>query len=126
MEVAIKPLKPCNKIGCNILTRERYCDKHTVLSCEGRKETDRYYNKYKRNKVINSFYQSREWRMLRAEVMRRDKGLCVNCLKQGKYSQAKSVHHIVKVKDDWSRRLDMDNCKALCDRCHNEEDKKKK
>ncbi|TWK49239.1 hypothetical protein CHCC20347_1522 [Bacillus paralicheniformis] len=29
------------------------------------------------------------------------------------------VHHIVEVKQDWSKRLDLSNLESLCNACHN-------
>ncbi|PAE58568.1 HNH endonuclease, partial [Bacillus licheniformis] len=32
---------------------------------------------------------------------------------------ADMVHHIVEVKQDWSKRLDLSNLESLCNACHN-------
>lgn len=44
--------------------------------------------------------------------------LCKDCLDRGRYRAAEEVHHVVKVRDDPSRRLDGDNLMALCKPCH--------
>jgi 5-methylcytosine-specific restriction protein A len=43
---------------------------------------------------------------------------CEDCLQRGRHVPGVEVHHIVKVKDDPSRRLDADNCMSLCQSCH--------
>ncbi len=44
--------------------------------------------------------------------------LCADCEAAGLVHPATEVHHVVKVKDDPSRRLDADNCLALCESHH--------
>lgn len=44
------------------------------------------------------FYKSREWRELRAEVLREHYYECQHCLEQGKYTQATMVHHVLEVR----------------------------
>ena len=56
--------------------------------------------------------------------------LCVECLKQGKYTKAQVVDHIEPIRTDkgWQKRWDENNFQSLCIACHNkktEEDKKK-
>lgn len=41
----------------------------------------------------NPFYLSPEWRKLRKEVLRDDKGECQVCKSKGKYKRAEIVHH---------------------------------
>lgn len=53
--------------------------------------------------------------------MQRDLFLCRKCLTSGIITTDKlSVHHIVPLSEDFSRRLDDDNLITLCDRCHRE------
>jgi 5-methylcytosine-specific restriction protein A len=44
--------------------------------------------------------------------------LCQDCLDKGIVTAASEVHHVVKIKDRPDRKLDPDNCKALCKPCH--------
>ena len=39
-QMALKPLRPCNEIGCSELTRDRYCEKHLHKQKERNKEYD--------------------------------------------------------------------------------------
>ena len=114
-----KPKRPCAEMNCNNLTTGRYCELHKNLT----KKSTQIYNKYYRDKTINSFYQSKEWRRVRNAVIARDNYLCQRCLKKGIIKRADVVHHIIEVKEDWSKRLDMNNLESLCHACHNAEHK---
>lgn len=118
-----KPLRPCAEISCGNLTEKAYCKTHEKIGEENRRDFTRKYNQYGRNPEINSFYQSSAWKQLRSLAYNRDNGLCQRCLKQGVIQQAHIVHHIVEVKDDWNRRLDIDNLESVCHVCHNREHK---
>jgi len=74
-----------------------------------------YHERYK------SFYQSREWKSLRAYKFTEARGLCEECLKQGKIIGGKEIHHIVPIdtNEGWERRYDIANLKCLCPQCHN-------
>ena len=67
-----------------------------------------------------AFYNSKEWELVRATVMMRDKYLCQHCGKP-----ATEVHHIKHLApanvDDPSVTLNMDNLVSLCRDCHFEE-----
>ncbi|WP_115340543.1 HNH endonuclease [Staphylococcus saprophyticus] len=75
-------------------------------------------NRY--NKEYTAFYNSTQWRKLRQQVLMRDNYLCQHCLDEGVVNDKNLiVHHIVELKDDWSKRLDMENLEAVCFSCHN-------
>lgn len=44
--------------------------------------------------------------------------LCHDCLERGWYRASVEAHHVVKVRDDPSRRLDWAVLMALCKPCH--------
>lgn len=106
-----KPLHICNKPGCNNLTRERYCDEHI-------REKNRY-NYERTDKMYTDFYKTSEWICARSLAMIRDHYQCVMCRRKGIVTLASMVHHIVPIKKDWNRRLDLNNLMSLCDECHN-------
>ncbi|AKF76284.1 MULTISPECIES: HNH endonuclease [Bacillus] len=110
-----KPLKECAARGCRALTRDRYCDAHKTQQ----QEETKHYNKHSRNKTITSFYKSTEWKRTRQLALMRDNYLCQHCLKAHCFTPADMVHHIVEVKQDWSKRLDIKNLESLCNACHN-------
>ncbi|CEP50284.1 HNH endonuclease domain protein [[Clostridium] sordellii] len=79
------------------------------------------YKKYKANRKDfkeQKFYGSKEWKLVKDSVKLRDKGLCMLCDSKGDDMYVDEVHHIVELKEDWSRRFDMNNLICLCKRCH--------
>lgn len=68
------------------------------------------------------FYKSAAWRGVREYCMHRDSFLCQDCLKEGRYTSAEEVHHIIELTpeniDDQSISLNPDNLVSLCRECH--------
>lgn len=117
-----KPLKMCNRPGCNALTRSRYCDKHTAVSQEEAAARNRHYDEHvrqQRDRKYTEFYHSKAWNIIRAMALTRDNGLCVHCHMLNKITLADTVHHKIAIKQGWSKRLDLDNLISLCYPCHN-------
>ncbi|MBW3492284.1 HNH endonuclease [Bacillus sp. FDAARGOS_1420] len=114
-----KPFKPCQSIGCNELTRDKYCSKHQ----DKVQENTRYYDKYIRNKSSRSFYNSRLWKDMRELMYRRDHGLCVPCRSKDIIQIGDVVDHIIPIRVDWSKRLEPTNLQTLCHACHNKKTK---
>ena len=79
-----------------------------------KKESDKDYDAHRRNQQSRQFYQSAEWKHLRAKAMWRDGGLCRAC---GGFADV--VDHIVPIRVAWERRCALENLQALCHRCHN-------
>ena len=65
------------------------------------------------------FYQSKEWKHKRKEILKRDNFECVHCKEQGLFSKADCVHHIVELKDNIYLGLTNNNLVSLCNSCHN-------
>jgi 5-methylcytosine-specific restriction protein A len=63
------------------------------------------------------FYQSKDWRVLRAAVLR-ESPLCVACKAYGRLVAAGVVDHVVPLKDGGAR-FDRANLQPLCVSCHN-------
>ena len=82
-------------------------------------ESNRYYNKNKRNRERQLFYQSAAWAKARELALIRDKHLCVECLKEKRIRKANVVHHIIEVKDDFTKALELDNLSSVCHAHHN-------
>ncbi|EGQ0370168.1 TPA: HNH endonuclease [Staphylococcus pseudintermedius] len=79
--------------------------------------------RYAKDSKYMMFYHSKAWRDKRKQVLLRDKYLCQSCLRKGYVNPVKNgqrfyVHHIVELKDDWEKRLDMDNLETVCSKCH--------
>ncbi|ARG67034.1 HNH endonuclease [Staphylococcus epidermidis] len=85
--------------------------------------TQRYNNKVRyssQNSKYTDFYHSSQWRKLRKQVLLRDNYLCQHCLNKGIVNDKDLiVHHKVELKEEWGKRLDMDNLEAVCIGCHN-------
>ena len=99
-----KALKPCTYPGCPKLTRTRYCEEHTGT------RTSPPRNARKMG------YDSR-WEKRRSNFLMNNP-LCVECLKNGKYTPANVADHIVPHKGDKRLFYDDNNLQSLCDSCH--------
>lgn len=118
-----RPLRPCAHPGCPSLTTGYYCSTHRLQAeqkrARRRAEVQRDYDRNRRDQRAAEFYHSPAWIATRQAVLARDHYLCQRCLKQGRITPADTVHHIVELREDWSRRLDMTNLVSLCAACHN-------
>lgn len=81
-------------------------------------ESNRYYDKHKRNKESKQFYESTAWKKCRKLALIRDKYLCQDCLGNKRITKATMVHHVIELKDDRSKGLELDNLRSLCNSCH--------
>lgn len=120
VKVLERPLRPCAKVGCPVLVRppERYCIKHAGEVNAREAERQRFYDEQNRDPKLVEFYHSQAWKALRQQVLARDAYLCQPCLREKRITRADTVHHIVPVREDWSRRLDPTNLEAVCRECH--------
>jgi 5-methylcytosine-specific restriction enzyme A len=125
-DMALKALKPCKAIRCPNLTREGYCEQHKIEPQQQKKEANKQYDRYKRDERSTKFYKSKAWRELRTLAYNRDNGLCLHCLRNNIFKRADVVDHIVEIKDDWDKRLDISNLQSLCHGCHNRKTRGKK
>ena len=104
--MAYKPKVPCRHPGCPELVPpgQKYCDKHKPLHPEeNRSAAARGYGS-RWQKVSRAFLHSHP--------------LCEECLKQGRYTKATVVDHIVPHRGDQKLFWDQSNWQALCKRCH--------
>lgn len=62
------------------------------------------------------FYSSYEWRSLRYKVFLRDGRVCALC--RASDGVVLHVDHIIPLRQDWSRRLDIKNLQVLCEACN--------
>jgi 5-methylcytosine-specific restriction protein A len=118
-----KPLLPCRHPGCSNLSDERYCPAHRTAPVRNT-EADRYYNKYRRNKDSQSFYDSEAWRALRKQQLAKQP-LCEICLAEGRFNKATLVHHKNPIRDS-SDRLNPNTLQSLCWSCHSRLEKSKR
>lgn len=72
------------------------------------------------NEKYSTFYNSKEWKILRKNKWESSNGLCEKCLEKGIVKSGVEVHHKIPIKKNWSKRLDYDNLILLCKECHND------
>lgn len=80
---------------------------------------------------LYKFYKSKEWRLLRRNILEKCHYECEECLKRGRVTRAREVHHVNEVKHRPDLALSeyytdekgekKRNLKALCMECHNKE-----
>lgn len=124
-EMSLK--KTCPRCGALIDFNKIYCDACQKEVDELQKKQDRKYNaevRFVRDKQYHEFYNSPEWQQVRNAAIARDHALCQDCLKQHIIKPYDVVHHIVPIKDNWNKRLELDNLVCLCESCHQERHKK--
>lgn len=75
---------------------------------------------YDRDSKADRFRSSQAWQRKRAEIRSRDLNVCRYCfLVRHKITTADlSVHHIIPIDNDYSRRLSGRNLITLCRECH--------
>lgn len=102
--------KICSRCGRILPVGER-------CSCQPAYRRD--YNKYRRNKRIQEFRNSSEWREMRKKIIERDDGTDQYVLsKTGELRPGFSVHHIIPLSERWDLRLDEHNLITLSDDTH--------
>ena len=82
------------------------------------KERYKDYRRRRADKDIQSFYASREWKIARDKTKVRDNYICKLCWDKEVFKFAEVVHHIKEVKEDFNKRLELDNLICLCNCCH--------
>ena len=101
---------------------------YNLKACDGckckieleRKQNTKHYTKatYERDSKYNKFYKSKVWNSVRQLAIIRDHALCKDCLAKNTITSYNTVHHIIPIKEDWSKKLDIDNLICLCESCH--------
>ena len=103
---------PCRQPGCGaVLARPGYCDTH-------RSGVHRDYGRARRSFDAElGFYQSAQWRTVRAAFLRQHP-LCCACEQRGRVVPAVVVDHVVPIKEGGAR-FDPRNLQSLCVSDHN-------
>lgn len=102
-------LRPCAHPGCPELLplgTDARCEKHK-----------RQYNRERSQNVNQSFYNSTQWKRLRA-VVRKEEPICSECKKHGRVSLTQHVDHILPIAEGGAK-LARENLAGLCESCHN-------
>ena len=101
-----KPKTPCRHPGCPELVPmgTKYCEKHRAQHPEAiRSANSRGYNS--------------AWRKASRQFLLTHP-LCEECRKNGKYTKATVVDHVVPHRGDQKLFWDRSNWRPLCKRCH--------
>jgi len=100
--------RACRKLGCSRTTTDRsgYCEAHKG---EGWQQHQKGQSRHQRG------YGSK-WDILRAQILKRDKYICQQCLRDGRPAPATTVDHI-KPKAHGGTD-DESNLESLCWPCH--------
>jgi 5-methylcytosine-specific restriction protein A len=93
----------------------RYCAEHQAEHDATEAEKQTRYNRGRGSAASQGYDHT--WRAVRLAYLRRHP-LCEDCLAEGKTTVAEMVHHLVPVKTDRSKRLDMNKLRSLCNVCH--------
>ena len=79
---------------------------------------------------VERFYTTRAWRACRANVLKKNGGLCQLCLAKGLIEPAVHVHHKIPLTagnvNNPRIALDESNLMALCEECHQEQHRTKR
>lgn len=110
--------KQCSRCKKIIPYGLQYCDdcKSIVQSERVKQVSD--YDRFRRDKRSKTFYNSKVWKMLSAKKLQDDKYKCQVC-----GAIATEVHHIVPIKRDWTKRIEIANLMSVCTSCHNKLDR---
>ncbi len=112
--------KLCAKVGCNNLADigQRFCETHKHLAAEQTKEYDRKI-RHEIDKQYTEFYHSPEWIKLRGFILHKYKGLDLYAYyAKQQIIPAKTVHHIVEIKENWDLRMTINNLVPVSDKSH--------
>lgn len=117
--MALKKL--CSYSGCNVLVDygTKYCYKHRTKDKERYKDYRRSRLRDEEEKARQEFYNSVEWKNIRDLAIRKCFGVdIVEYYRTGQIIKGYTVHHIVELKDDWNKRLDINNLIYLTQENH--------
>lgn len=117
--MALKKL--CSYSGCNVLVDygTKYCYKHRTKDKERYKDYRRSRLRDEEEKARQEFYNSVEWKNIRDLAIKKCFGIdIVEYYKTGQIIMGYTVHHIVELKDDWEKRLDINNLIYLSQENH--------
>ena len=117
--MALKKL--CSYSGCNVLVDygTKYCYKHRTKDKERYKDYRRSRLRDEEEKARQKFYNSPEWKNVRDLVIRKCFGIdIVEYYRTGQIIKGYTVHHIIELKDDWNKRLDINNLIYLSQENH--------
>lgn len=92
----------------------------TICPCMKDRNKDRHreYDRFNRDKKSKAFYNSADWRRVKDYVLGIDEIDVYTYMTKGVIIAADTVHHIIPVRDDWSRRLETANLISIHSSTH--------
>ncbi len=115
-------MKYCSKVGCNrlVLQGVKYCELHAMSKTEENRQRHKEYDTHCRNQMAKRFYNSAEWKAARAQALARDSNIDIYLyIMEGRIEPADTVHHIVELMEDFSKRCDLNNLISVSESTHN-------
>lgn len=115
------PAEQKGKVKMPIYKRCSRCGKRIPSGsiCPCVKQRHKEYDRYSRDQKSRNFYNSKEWELGRAAALDADGGIDVYLfMTEGTIVIADTVHHIIPLKDDWNKRIDIDNMMSLSSDTH--------
>ena len=89
----------------------------TKCTCTNQRHKE--YDRYARDKKADDFYHSRQWDKAREDAIAYYNGMDIySYYILNKIEYGDTVHHIVPLKEDWSKRADKDNLIYLTESNH--------
>lgn len=86
--------------------------------CPCRTMRHREYDRFSRDRKSKQFYASKEWLDAKGAVLARDGVDVYMFMTSGKIIAPDTVHHIIPLRDDWSKRISNDNLISLSSETH--------
>ena len=102
--------RPCRSCRVGIHYGNGQCEK-----CQGTASTKRWSQHHRGRTTEQRGYGS-QWRLIREQVLKRNKNLCQPCLRSSVATPAKQVDHII-AKAHGGNDVDS-NLEAICIKCH--------
>ena len=115
-------LKTCPTCG-KLHTFDAVCPKQIENKRQYQASQDR--SKYERSGKADRFRSTKAWQRKREEIRSRDLNICRYCflVRHKIVSADLSVHHIIPIERDYSKRLSSRNLITLCRECHERAEK---
>lgn len=108
----------CTRCGKSTHNKCHYCDECYPVYLQKKQNSWKIYEQKQREKNAKGrrIYDLAFWKKLRMQILKRDNGLCVMCLKQGRLTPATDVDHIIPIFMGGTNSPD--NLQSLCRDCH--------
>lgn len=103
--------KICCYAGCKVLVdyTEKYCNKHKEAGEQLTKQRHKEYKTNRKDKKEQEFYNTRLWKQAKESAKYKTFGIDVyEWYINERIVMGETVHHIIEIKEDWSKRLDIE------------------